>query len=476
MFRTVRLTPSHAFDDLEAFFDKVRPQLADVLRAEVAKGPVKAKCTIEVDVTRGVDVESTPKQLTSGACNDSKDTLLPLVRDADVAPAIDAMIDELRRRFDGFEEGGSGWRFVDANWLELRLVDFVPLRRSPRIASPVRGVGRAGFVGRPARSRAIAAPAPPAARGARRGASFIPTPPWLVNKRCVVNVQNEDDRCLEYALLSAVHERSITGHRERPAVYARFLGSLQMGGVSFPACVEDAASVSEMNDLPLHVLGLDVTDPANTDFTVEHHNRVHTSRAPIVLLRLHRGAERGHFVWVRNLNAFVRSSRASLHCCPRCLQRFKRKSAFERHEGKACVAFESKKTRLPAKNKSDVYFMAVAKELHAPFVVYADIESILAPADDARGAKTTAYQTHLPWFVGVRLVSRYPDVLASAYADFVGSDCIDQFLQWLFDVEAKALRAVSLNKPLEMTLAQAGAAKAQTECHLQGAVGRRPRV
>jgi len=223
VFRTVRLTPSHAFDDLEAFFDKVRPQIADVLRAEVAKGPVKAKCTIEVDVTRGFDVDSTPKQLTSGAFNEAKDTLLPLVRDADVAPAIDAMFDELRRRFDGFEEGGSGWRFVDANWLELRLVDFVPLRRSPRL-SPVKSVGR-GFVERPARSRAIAAPAPPAARGARRGASFIPTPPWLVNKRCVVNVQNEDDKCLEYALLSAVHERSISGHRERPAAYFRFLGS-----------------------------------------------------------------------------------------------------------------------------------------------------------------------------------------------------------------------------------------------------------
>ena len=464
VYRDVRLFPSHAFDDLESFFDKVRPQLLNVLRAELANGPIKAKCTIEVDVMRGSDSESSPKQLTSGAFNEAKDTLLPLVRDADVAPAVDAMLDELRLRFDGFEEGGSGWRFVDANWLELRLVDFVPLRRSPRLGVPARAPR--GFLG--PRPRAVAAAAPPAARGARRGASYIPTPPWLVNKKCVVNVRNDDGRCLEYALLSAVRARDVAGHRERPEAYARFLGMLKMDGVCIPASVEDAASVSEMNDLPLHVLGLDVTDPANTDFTLEHHNRVHNARAPIVLLRLHRGAASGHFVWVRRFNAFVRSSRTSLHCCARCLQRFKRKSAYDNHVGKACVAFEAKASKLPPKNKSDVYFTGIAKTLPVPFVVYADIESILAPADEARGAKTTAYQVHVPWFVGARLVSRYPEALASRYVGFVGSDCIDQFLQWLFDVEAKALRVVSSNKPMELTPEQAATGQAQTECRICG--------
>jgi hypothetical protein len=155
VFRTARLLPSHAFDDLEAFFDKVRPLVHELLRAVVAKGPIKVKCTVELLVTRTSDEACVPKNLTSGA--DSKGTLLPLVRSADIAPAIATMLDEVRRRFEGFEEGGSGWRFIDANWLELRVFDFVPQAVPPvQRASPTRGfIPAPTGVARP--SRVIAA-------------------------------------------------------------------------------------------------------------------------------------------------------------------------------------------------------------------------------------------------------------------------------------------------------------------------------
>jgi hypothetical protein len=237
-----------------------------------------------------------------------------------------------------------------------------------------------------------------------------------VNKKCVVNVRNEDTRCLLYALASALHADVICGHRERPTLYAPFLDELKRDGVRFPASVDDAAAISEMNALPLHVFGLDISDPENRDFTFEHHNRVFTSRPPIALLRLHEGSRVGHFVWIRRFNAFVRFSRASLHCCAVCLQRFKRETALHNHVRKgACISAGEKVKVLPTLEKSTVRFAGFARQLRAPFVVYADLECLLLPASEARGPQTTATQTHAPCCVGAYLVSRYPDIMASQY-------------------------------------------------------------
>ena len=290
-----------------------------------------------------------------------------------------------------------------------------------------------------------------------------------MNKKCVVNVRNVDDRCLLYALASALHARDVHGHRDRPQVYAQDLTELKLDGVAFPASVEDAASISEMNELPLHVLGLDVTDPTNTHYTIEHHNRVRSSRKPIILLRLHEGSSIGHFVWIRRFNAFVRApmSRMQLHCCPTCLQRFKREAALNNHLNKgACIPTGETVKKLPSRDKSDVRFTSIAKQLDAPFVVYADIESVLLPTAEAHGSQSNAVQTHVPCCVGAQLVSRYPAIMASVYVFFTGADCIEKFLEWLFDVERAAVRAVANPKPLVMSSADCVRAAAQTDCNI----------
>ena len=46
---------------------------------------------------------------------------------------------------------------------------------------------------------------------------FQELPPFLKNKKCIVNIQNEDDRGFGYALLSALHPSSM--HSYRPSHY-----------------------------------------------------------------------------------------------------------------------------------------------------------------------------------------------------------------------------------------------------------------
>jgi hypothetical protein len=71
----------------------------------------------------------------------------------------------------------------------------------------------------------------------------------------------------------------------------------------------------------------------------------------------------------------------------------------------------------------------------APFVIYADFESILkTPDDDNRAIRSSAYQEHQACSAGLKLVSIRPDK-TKRYEMFFGEDVLDQFLNRLIELE-----------------------------------------
>ena len=97
VIRVTRLTPSHAIRDFEAFVARVTPELNSVLRAEVARGPVKAKITLSVILSRGNGGETKP--FASGKVTDAN-TLLPITRASEVAPQVAAVFSSSRPAVD----------------------------------------------------------------------------------------------------------------------------------------------------------------------------------------------------------------------------------------------------------------------------------------------------------------------------------------------------------------------------------------
>ena len=135
VIRITRLKPSLRLNDFDVFVTRVAPELIAILRGEVARGPVKAKVTLDVVLTRGHGGET--KRFSSGAFSAAANTLLPLTRASEVAPQVAAMLAVVRQRFEAFAEGGSGWRFVNGAGAEVRVVNYVPLSRGrSRAAHP----------------------------------------------------------------------------------------------------------------------------------------------------------------------------------------------------------------------------------------------------------------------------------------------------------------------------------------------------
>ena len=72
------------------------------------------------------------------------------------------------------------------------------------------------------------------------GAAHAALPAYIANKKAIVNVQNHDERCFEYAVLSALHPRA--KHADRPNKYSDWLGSqLDFAGTPQPMKLDGSA-------------------------------------------------------------------------------------------------------------------------------------------------------------------------------------------------------------------------------------------
>lgn len=463
--RQATLSPRDDYTDLLAYQQSVTPALESLFSAQLeAHGPFKAKVTLSIWLSKG-DTECFG--FTSGAYNEQTDTLLPVVSRAVVRAQIEAMFAEVARRVDEFLHLGSGWTVATISWLEVRMVAYAALGHALAAggAPPADDVtGTDPVNAQAATAAASAATASPS--------SFIATPPWLALKKCVVNVRVPDQSSFRYAVLAGLHRSAITKNRERVGSYSGVLASVDFTGVPFPTTVADAAAFSERAGIPLFVLSLDVTDPENRAFTMEHHNTVSSTREPVHLLRLHRGPQHaGHFTCITRLNAFARENSTNIHCCPRCMRQFKEQSALDRHrEAGKCIADATKSapTRLLPPASAGCKFTSVRKQLPAPFVVYADCEAILTRVDFPQGNKTRVYQQHTVNHIGAVVVSRYPALLCHDYIQFDGPDCVVSFLQWLFGIEARAVQLLKRNVPMRLTRADAEAHASATSCHICG--------
>ena len=69
-----------------------------------------------------------------------------------------------------------------------------------------------------------------------RGKRYFPTPKYLP-PQSVINVQNKDNRCFEWAVLSAIYP--VEKDPQRPNKYRAHLKKLDFTGIKFPVQVTD---------------------------------------------------------------------------------------------------------------------------------------------------------------------------------------------------------------------------------------------
>lgn len=78
------------------------------------------------------------------------------------------------------------------------------------------------------------------------GSSYIPLPKYLLKKRAIINVKNEDEMCFKWAVLSALFPTA--GNSHRVTSYYQYEEELDFTGIQFPMKISAIGKFEKMND------------------------------------------------------------------------------------------------------------------------------------------------------------------------------------------------------------------------------------
>ena len=285
------------------------------------------------------------------------------------------------------------------------------------------------------------------------GSSYIPLDPYLANKKAIINMQNEDDKCFMWSVLRALYPKD--NHPERIDKDLKSKqDSINMKGIHYPVNLKAIDRFETQNpNISISVVGYNKVD-------LVHPLRVSKYTGcdyDIVLLLLKEAVkgengeikEKTHYTLVKNKSALIASQinnhEHKRHLCLNCFNSFNSPETLEKHK-EYCYKNESVKTLMPPPG-TYLEFKNFHHSEKAPFVVYADFESLIKPMDncnpDPNKSYTKKYQKHEPisfsYYILCSIDGVYKPVLRKyTQTKPEGANAIDVFIKWL-EEDVKAI-------------------------------------
>ena len=273
------------------------------------------------------------------------------IAEKDDKKLLDKMIARIEEVLANFQQSGSNWVFQEIQRLEIHFANWQPLG----------------------------------------GATFIPLPAKLKNKKGVINIKNEDNQCFKWCVVRALHPVDQNSNRLTKELVKQSK-SLNWNGLKFPVGLK-AIKIFETNNpsISINVFGFeDEVYPLK----IAKEKRINN----IDLLWIS-DEKKQHYCLIKDLSKFLRSSLTkhsdAVEICRSCLNHFP-KGKLKNHE-EYCFQNETIKIEMP-KEGSSISFMHHNRSIKVPFVVYADFEAFtkeIKPQND-RVAFTQKYQHHQP--------------------------------------------------------------------------------
>jgi len=163
------------------------------------------------------------------------------------------------------------------------------------------------------------------------GSTFVPTPPRIANKKAVVNVQNRDNRCFLWAILSCMYPAETNPHRV--SNYVQYENTLNFDGINFPVQTKDIPKFEKQNPtISVNVIPL---DPENDGYCVEYMSSEPNREHHVNMLLLDDPeSQTSHYVWIKSFSRLVADRTKhgkSNYVCNSCLNVFSEQRVLDEH-------------------------------------------------------------------------------------------------------------------------------------------------
>ena len=87
------------------------------------------------------------------------------------------------------------------------------------------------------------------------GSSYIELPKEIKNKKSLINIQNNDQKCIAWCILAHKHPQPNNCHRV--SHYKPYLAELNLDGISFPTPLKDIKKIEDQNALAINIYTYD---------------------------------------------------------------------------------------------------------------------------------------------------------------------------------------------------------------------------
>lgn len=287
------------------------------------------------------------------------------------------------------------------------------------------------------------------------GSSYIDLPKFLKDKKAIVNVKNKDNKCFKYAVLSALYPAEENAHR--PNKYSQYENHLDFTGIQFPVELKQIKKFEQQNpSISINVYMFDIAN--ETIHSMRLTEEVKEKHIHLLMLTKETDDDTFkifHYCWIKKLNALLGKQVSSwghrLFFCDRCLNHFMSEEKLKMHLIN-CMKQNKCQIEMPTEENDTIFFKNHKNQLKVPFVIYADVESLLKKIDEKfhQAGNTKAYQLHEAYSIGYYFKSLH-DTTKSYYKSYRGPDCIDWFTNELKEISNTVESVLSEVKPLEMS-------------------------
>ena len=274
--------------------------------------------------------------------------------------------------------------------------------------------------------------------------SYIDLPEALKNKQAIINMKNQDEKCFMWSILRALNPKNKNAERVDNDLKSK-QDTINIQGIRYPVNFRDIDRFEHLNpNISISVLGYNKEERVYPLRISKCTKRKHD----IVLLLIKDG-EKSHYCLVKNISALLSSQINNhdhkRHFCLNCFNSFKDEDKLKEHKN-YCYENESVQIIMPQQGT----FLRFKNFLHsekAPFVVYADFESLIKPMDncspDPNKSYTKKYQKHEPTSFTYYIIFSIDGVHKPILRKYTKTkeedmDAMDVFIKWL-EEDVKAI-------------------------------------
>ena len=280
-----------------------------------------------------------------------------------------------------------------------------------------------------------------------RGSSYLPLPGWILSKKVVINLKDEEDEeCFKGSIIAALHHEVIG---KRKSKLRRFEDDYDWRGLEFLIAL-DKIKVFKRNNVSVNVLTI---RGGKEKLYILRKAKLDSHRKMANLLLID-GEGKKHYATIENLSQLLGSSNSSdrhqQHFCLNCLQGFPSKESRNKHF-KYCVDHEAVRIDMPQEN-SFVRFHSGQYQFKVPFIIYTNFQAILQSLEHETKIDSKAqYTREINHCVSSGVCTyttfayRKVDNLLRLYQ---GKDCVEVFCDHI-EEEAERLYHMFPPKPME---------------------------